>query len=457
VSANGGVVNGDVAGADRTVGALLGRCLVALGARRAFAAVPNVGPVGSAGPVRTDLGLDLHAVGDPELASLLAAADGRIGPGPGVAVLDGQRLLLTSAPGVAPDVLTVTDPAHLPGALAGWSLGRVHAAVEYVLDVDLEAPAPSGVEPVVIDDTAGEVLTLSPTLADFSMLILAGPGVVRSGHVAGLQELARLTGAGVLNTWGAKGVFPWDDPHHFGTGGMQARDFELAGFDEAELVIATGVDPLESPPERWAGRAQVLEVEPWQLALLAMRWPEPETQLEPPPLYRLLSAALADRYASEEVPLAPARAAADLSAALPAGGLVAADPGPAGLWIARAFPTLVPGSVIVPAARQPGFAVAAAIAASLESRPAVAVTTDPVDPATTALLELARSWNQPFVLEVWGGDGPLASAADHAVDLRAALDRAAAERTAVPLDVPVALADTRLLVEVAGEVVAWGA
>ena len=101
-------------------------------ARRVFVVGGQRGPIGSTGPVRTDLGLDLHAVGDATLAALLAAADGRIGPGPGVAVLDGQRVLLTSAPGVAAEVITVSDPAYLPGALAGWTLGLVHAAVEYV-------------------------------------------------------------------------------------------------------------------------------------------------------------------------------------------------------------------------------------------------------------------------------------------------------------------------------------
>ncbi len=261
----------------------------------------------------------------------------------------------------------------------------------------------------------------------------------------------------MANTWGAKGVFPWDDPHHFGTVGMQARDFELVGFDDAELVIATGVDQLESPTERWAGSAQVLEVEPWQLSSLALRWPEPEAVPEPPALYRLLSGALADRYTSDDVPLAPARVAADLSANLPAGGLVAADPGPAGLWIARAFPTLVPGSVIVPAARQAGFAAAAALAAALGGRPAVAVVTDPVDPLTEAVLDLAGAWGQPLVIEVWGGDGPLDRAEDHAGLVRAALNRSAADRSVVRIDLPVELADTRLLVDVAGEVVAWGA
>ena len=178
---------------------------------------------------------------------------------------------------------------------------------------------------------------------------------------------------------------------------------------------------------------------------------------EPPALYRQLSAALADRYTSDDVPLAPARAAADLSATLPDGGLVAADPGPAGLWIARSFPTLVPGSVIVPAARQPGFAAAAALVAALAGRPAIAVTTDPVDPTPMPCCALAEAWAQPLVLEVWGGDGPLERAEDHAELIRSALTRSAGDRSVVRIDLPVELSDTRILVEVAGEVAAWGA
>src|SRR5207244_8306725 len=110
--------------------------------------------------------------------------------------------------------------------------------------------------------------TLSPTLAEFRTLVLAGPGVVRANQVAALQAFAAQAGVGVVNTWGAKGVFPWNSPHHYGTAGLQARDFELAGFDDAQLVIAVGLDPDEAPAARWA-HAQVLDVEPWQLAALA--------------------------------------------------------------------------------------------------------------------------------------------------------------------------------------------
>src|SRR5690606_21574749 len=174
-----------------------------------------------------------------------------------------------------------------------------------------------------------------------------------------LRRAAAALGVGVVNTWGAKGVFRWDDPHHHGTAGLQARDFELAGVSDAQLVLATGIDPIEAPPERWA-RHQVLEVDPAALGALALRWPAPGEVPPRPPLYERLSSALADRYTNEAVPLAAARACSDLAAVRPAGALVAADPGPAGFWVARAYPTDEPGSVVVPSSSAPGFAAAAA-------------------------------------------------------------------------------------------------
>ena len=61
--------------------------------------------------------------------------------------------------------------------------------------------------------------------------------------VPGLHDLAVSAGIGVLNTWGAKGVFDWRSQHHLATIGLQADDFVLSGLDEADLIIATGLDP----------------------------------------------------------------------------------------------------------------------------------------------------------------------------------------------------------------------
>jgi len=77
------------------------------------------------------------------------------------------------------------------------------------------------------------------------VVVLAGPGVIDDGALEGLRAFAAAGSLGVANTWGAKGVFAWDSPHHLGTCGLQANDFELLGFGDAGVIVATGLDPDE--------------------------------------------------------------------------------------------------------------------------------------------------------------------------------------------------------------------
>lgn len=419
-----------------SVADLLATCLRAQGARRLFGDVPLAG-------------LPHIPVADAATARLLADVDGRVGPGAGAALI-GSHLRVSSLVGAPSDVVTIEDPAEMPTAIAQWAMTDLYGAVDLDLRFDLSAPAPDGLEPLSLDRRPGRTVTLAPDLASLGVLVLAGPGVVRAGRVPDLQRMAARGGFGVVNTWGAKGVFPWDDPHHFGTAGLQARDFELAGLLDAGVIVAVGVDPAEAPADRWAG-AQVLEVDPDQLEALTLAWEAPADVPPPPRLYAELSEAIGPMYRSTSVPLSPARAAAGLAAVRPEGGLVAADPGPAGLWVARAFPTTEPGSVVVPATFARGVAAAAALVAALDERPAIAVTAAPLTDETEAVLDLARSLGVPLVLEVWG-DGD-------AADSDAQLDRttaALASGEVVVEHYPVDFTATRVLVEVAGEVVAWG-
>jgi hypothetical protein len=128
-----------------------------------------------------------------------------------------------------------------------------------------------------------------------------------------------------------------------------------------------------------------------------------------------------------------------LSGALPDRGFVVADPGPAGCWVARAFPTSIAGSVVVPATREEGFAAAAALVAALEDRPAVAVTDEEgLGPVTDALVELAGSLGIPLPLQVWSGDGPPVTPEEHVALLAEELTggRARVDGVAVRLEVP---------------------
>ena len=300
------------------------------------------------------------------------------------------------------------------------------------------------------------VLTLDPSMASLDIVIVAGPGVVRSNSVDGLGELARTTGFGIVNSWGAKGVERWDSPFHFGTAGLQSRDLALAGLPEADVVIATGLDPDETPLDQ-LGNWVVQEVLPGQLGALTHGWTPNRTLPERPPLYAAIAGVVTPLYESDQVPLTAPRAALHLSGALPERGIVVADPGAAGFWIARTLPTSFPGSVCVPATFTPGFAAAAALICALEGRPCLAVSDqvggiDGIDDTSAAVLELAETLERPVALQLWGPEGSLDSSTAHVELLAAALTP-----SSVRIDeVPVMVDDTEALEAVAGELIAWG-
>lgn len=288
------------------------------------------------------------------------------------------------------------------------------------------------------------------------VVVLAGPGVVDAGALEALRALADDGDLGVANTWGAKGVFNWDSRHHLGTCGLQARDFELLGWANADVIIATGVDERESPRERYR-LAEVVTIDPQDLAAAIG---QVRSSGEPPnnELYPRLAAVAQPGFVETRVPLHPARAVADLGAALPAGGLVAADPGVAGLWVARTFPTpaLSPGEprrVVVPSGPGSGQAAMLALEAARAGRPAIAVVIGPVDDSTGETLANAQRENLPLVVVAWGDAGGSIRVVD---DHRRLLDDALGASGPSVIEVPVSLEVTELLVDAAGDVVAWG-
>ena len=405
-------------------------------------------------------GLEHVAVDNPSLAALLADADGRLGPGAGAALLPGPALRVSSRPGAAGEEVRVDDPREVYGAVCrAGRLARLRThATRIHLDVDLDAPAPAPADARAVPVAH---LDLRLHLPGAGVVVLAGPGVVRAATaswgdtVKGLQSFAAAAGVGVVNTWGAKGVFAWDSPHHLGTAGLQAADFELLGFRDADLIVATGVDRDESADGHFA-LAPVVDISPIHLAAAAQHLRRPSRDgaggATTNALYARLAAVAQPGYVDPSVPLHPARAVAAARAALPDGGLVSADPGVAGLWFARAFPTSVLGSVLVPATRAPGIAAALAFVASRRGRAALAVTTSPVDPMTSQILELARSTGTSMVVDVWGRDATVDSVDAHADALGRALRTGGVHLIATP----VAARRTADLVDVAGPVVAWG-
>jgi hypothetical protein len=416
-----------------TVGDLLGACLAAAGVTQVFG--------------RPVPGLRSHAVDDPSLARALADADGRMGPGVGCALLEDGTLHLSCRPGAAPDPMSLHEPGLVPDVVArgaDWAAGRgAPSSAAFVLDLDLDAPAPSGAAPVAAPPLPPSDL---PDLSsvDGPILVFAGPGVVRRDRVDALRQLAAAAHVGVSNTWGAKGVFAWDSPHHLGTVGLQARDYELGGFADAALVLGVGIDEDESPWARWA-LAPTAQIAPDQLAELAAAWPRPpQPDIPLPPLFAALSEVCMPSYQAPQVPLHPGRAIIETKGALAPGDRVAADPGgELGMWVARAFPTSELGSVVVPATVAPDFAVTAAVACALRPQPqrVLAITQRP----DSAALEWGRSAGVHPTVVVWGDEGDIASPEE----VGPAIARGGVVR------LPVDLSRTEELVAVAGPIVAW--
>ena len=80
------------------------------------------------------------------------------------------------------------------------------------------------------------------------------------------------------------------------------------------------------------------------------------------------------------------------------------------------------------------------------------MTTEPLDPTTLGVLELATELGTTLAIDVWSAGGPVRRAEEHLEQLRAAVS----EPGVTIVDVPVDTSLTRKLVDAAGSVVAWG-
>ena len=354
------------------------------------------------------------------VASLFAVAHHRV-HGARAAAHRGDGVFWLPGVGDAPCRTIDADSAEaLLAAVPALSSSR---EVEIRFTPDPDQPVESFVPPPLAPDDnwvepADEAV--EAVGAASRLVVLAGPGVIGQGSVPGLHDLAVSAGVGVLNTWGAKGVFDWRSRHHLATVGLQADDFVLSGLDRADLIIATGLDPAESPDGRWR-LAPALTVPPAGLAPLAERCDRSGRLPLTMPLLRSRLGEVTQRgWAVGTPPLAPSRATMHYGEQVAAGALVAADAGAAGFWVARTLGTTRLGAVIVPSTSAPGLA-AACVAVSLlrhPGRPALAVIDLDQAEATAPVADAAARLGIRVPLEAWDPDGDRLDADAHRERLR---------------------------------------
>ncbi|HEY3844330.1 MAG TPA: hypothetical protein VGL48_13855 [Acidimicrobiales bacterium] len=389
------------------------------------------------------------------VAETFAVAHQRVhGTRAAVSVGDGVFTVPGASPS-PPRVIELHDGADLPAALAGLASD---AAVELRLSFSLSQP----VEDLVPEPAGGDDTWLEPGddaaaawRGATKVSVLAGPGVGRAAAIPGLHDLAAVANLGVLNTWGAKGVFHWRSRHHLATVGLQADDFTLSGLGEVDLIVATGLDPDEAPEDRWR-LAPALVVPPGALAALAERCQPVSTEIVVPPLRTRLAGVTQRGWAVERGPLPPTRVTLHYAECLASGGLIAADAGLVGYWVARTLGTTRLGGVLVPSAPRPGWAAACVAVALLRQpdRPALALIDASDDRHTALVVDAARSLGVPVPVEVWDAAGPPLDAEAHRERLRRLMGGGSA---APPEPQSLATDGSQLLemIDAAGSIVAW--
>ena len=265
-------------------------------------------------------------------------------------------------------------------------------------------------------------------------VILAGGGVLRSRATADLVRLAEFVDVPVIATWRRPDVFPNDNPRYLGMTGYFAAPTVRRRLEDADAILVIGsrlneiasyhhaipaagtpwahvdVEPLVSRPGLAA--PTIALAADARTFLREARRVLGGGVLDAAGLERRRAAMAADRAAYEDARrvdeeawdgpgVHPGRIVATLNRVLSPDTIITTDAGNFGGWAARGLILRRPGTFIGTTAGAMGFAIPAAVAASLAGpgRPVVALAGDGGAGMTIAELETAvRCGVHPVVL-----------------------------------------------------------
>src|SRR6185312_16361001 len=257
-------------------------------------------------------------------------------------------------------------------------------------------------------------------------IVLAGNGVVRTGAAPALREFSRATGIAVAETFMGKGVLDYADPRALGTVGLQSRDYAMAGFEDADVVLAVGYDLVEHAPKHWNPRRdkRIVVIDSEQAEIDAYFTPEVELVGD---IYHVLTRLAEEcrdvphsggsqrlrevvlgRFEAakddDQFPMQPPRALYEIRRALGREDILISDVGLHKLWIGRMFPAYEPNTVLIAnGLAGMGFAIPAAIADKLDHpvRHVVTVNGDGGFLMNAQELETAMRLKTPIVNVIW--------------------------------------------------------
>jgi acetolactate synthase-1/2/3 large subunit len=306
--------------------------------------------------------------------------------------------------------------------------GATHIELpEDVMEAELDASPLARRKPVQPEPAARELLKAADLIRGaLNPVALAGNGVIRAGASPALREFVRATGIPVAETFMGKGVMDAADGKFLGSVGLQSGDYKMAGFEDADVVIAIGFDLVEHAPKHWnPGRDKTIvcidslpaEIDEYFI---------PEVELVGD-IYHVLSRlgeecrhvphsggserlrdVVMGRFEAakddDHFPMQPPRALYEIRQALSREDILISDVGLHKLWIGRMFPAYEPNTVLIAnGLAGMGFAVPAGIAAKLvhPDRAVVTVNGDGGFLMNMQELETAKRLRTPVVNIVW--------------------------------------------------------
>jgi acetolactate synthase-1/2/3 large subunit len=219
-------------------------------------------------------------------------------------------------------------------------------------------------------------------------IALVGNGIARVGAAEELRDFSHATGIPVAETFMGKGVLDYEDEHCVGTVGLQSRDYALAGFEDADVVITVGYDLVEHAPANWnperdkriicidtvspeVDEHYITEVDligdmAHILSWIGEHCPDARTTEVSNRLNDIVMSHFQGARDDDHFPAHPPRVLWDLRQALGREDMLISDVGLHKLWIARMFPAHEPNTVIIANGfAGMGFALPTAIAAKL--------------------------------------------------------------------------------------------
>ena len=257
-------------------------------------------------------------------------------------------------------------------------------------------------------------------------VVLAGNGVARVGAAPELRNFSEVTGIPVASTFMGKGLVDYQDERSLGTVGLQSRDYALAGFEDADVVIAVGYDLVEHAPDHWNpdGDKRIVYIDTvssevdehfstevdlvgdiaFILSELARECGGVSSGGGSRRLHDIVMGRFEQAKDDDHFPMQPPRALYEIRKALGRDDILISDVGLHKLWIGRMFPAHEPNTVLIAnGLAGMGFALPAAIAAKLvhPDRNVVSVNGDGGFLMNCQELETAVRLKTPFVTVIW--------------------------------------------------------